>query len=411
MKHFRWYEIATLCTAVFMGFALDSCSNEENNEENGIISDNDFVEVQFALSTATIKKGAVSVRKGPGTWYERIGGLHYGKTVNVKKEQGGWLNIEYGDSEGWIYRPDTDFASTLSSVSCSQEIADFIRDNNPDGYNIIFAYNGSDQAAEFHGQAGYFSSEYHTINISDGALNKDIFRKVKNYTEFKNGILEAGNAVVKCLADHPREGFDDSRCSQIKNLTVMTHGFERGLNFGGGSGTHFYNDNIPDFGASVKGYVNAKALRIQLYACDTARNENTAANWYERWSSGVIKQEDPFTGGKGSFAELLSEEMGPDASVFGHTTAGHLSGNYCARSYGKIADGAVHGKHMFDIYFPQSFVAEQATRIGKDEDTTRTSMFNYYTGAFDDSSRARDSFMDPEGKGERMRDGWLKKNP
>lgn len=406
MKHFRWFETAALGTAIFMGCVLNSCSDGDN----ATVPDDDFGEVQSALSSATIIKGAVTVRNGPGHWYDRLGGLHHGVTVDVIKEQAGWLNIKYGDVEGWVYRPDTDYVSGISAVSCTPDVADFIRDNNPDGYNIIFAYNGSDQAGEFHSQANSFSKEYHTLNVSNGTLSKDVYRKVKNYTEFKNGILETGNAVVKCLADNPREGFDDSKCSQIKNLTVMTHGFETGLNFGGGSGTHFYSSNIKDFGTTVDGYLNKKMLRVQLYACSTALNENASENWFERYSGNVIKQQDPFTGGKGSFAQLLSEEMGPDATVFGHTTAGHLSGNYAARCYGKLADGAVHGRHMFDVYFPQSFVAEQAMRIGKDEDTTRTSMYKYYTGAFDDDRRARDSFMEPEVKGDRMRKAWISKN-
>ena len=156
MKHNRWFKIAVFGTAIFMGFALNSCSDEE---ENAMLADDDLVEVQSALSTATITKGAVSVRTGPGTWYERIGGLRHGKTVNIKEEHGAWLKIEYGDVDGWIFRSDTDFASPQSSAGCSQEIADFIRDNYPDGYNVVFAYNGSDQAAEFHGQANSFSKE------------------------------------------------------------------------------------------------------------------------------------------------------------------------------------------------------------------------------------------------------------
>ena len=410
MKRFRWFEIATISTSILLGCALSSC----NDEENGMIPDDDLVEVQSALSTAKVTKGAISVRTGPGAWYERIGGLHYGKVVNVKKEQGGWLNIEYGDTEGWIYRPDTDFVSSISAVSCSAETANFIRDNFPDGYNVIFAYNGNDQAAEFHGQANHFSKEYHTVNISDGALNLDTDKKVAKYSEFKKGVLDAGNAVVKCLEDNPREGFDDSKCSQIKNLTVMTHGYPNGLNFGSSS---FESSDIPDFSEAVYGYINYQKLRVQLYACSTARNPGTSEDWGERYAPGsgwgAVKEEDPFKNGEKSFARKLQLAMGDDATVFGHTTAGHLSGNYAARCYGKLADGAVNGKHMFDVYFPQSFVAEQAKRLGKSEDDTRLSMYTYYrsTGAFPGDNSGRDTFMDPEGKGERMRDAWLKKNP
>lgn len=404
MKQIRWFKFAALSAAIFMGLALNSCTDETDD-----MSFNDFSETQAALSTATVTKGAISVRTGPGTWYDRIGGLRYGKTVEIIQEQAGWLNIKYGDTDGWIYRPHTDMPASSSAASCSPELADFIRDNYPDGYNIVLAYNGSDQAGEFHSQANSFSKEYHTLNVASGALGKDIYRKVKTYDQFKTGILETGLAVVQCLEDNPREGYDDSKCSQIKNLTVMTHGFSNGLNFGSNS---FKSANISEFGSTVYGYLNNSALRVQLYACSTALAPNNDEDWFERRGGygKPIPEIDPFNKGKGSFAQLLSEEMGPDATVFGHTTAGHLSGNYAARCYGKMADGAVHGKHMFDIYFPQSFVAEQAKRTGKSEIDTRTSMYSTYMNNFKGNNSGRDTFMDPEGKGQKMRDIWLSNN-
>jgi hypothetical protein len=75
-----------------------------------------------------------------------------------------------------------------------------------------------------------------------------------------------------------------------------------------------------------------------------------------------------------------------------------------------MANGAVHGKHMFDIYFPQSFVAEQAKRTGKSEIDTRTSMYSTYMNNFKGNNSGRDTFMDPEGKGQKMRDIWLSNN-
>ena len=216
---------------------------------------------------------------------------------------------------------------------------------------------------------------------------------------------------MKCLADHPRAGFDDSKASQINNLTIMTHGLPASLNLGGG---YFYNTDIPDFGQTVHGYVNRSKLRVQLYACNTARKPNTEEAWLDRRTNGVVYEHDPFVNGEGSFAQLLQVEMGPETTVFGHTTKGHLSINYAARCYGKMANGAVNGKHMFDVYFPQSFVAEQAQRLNQSEDTVRTSMFDYYKlqepNTFAGDNSGRDTFMEPEKKGQSMRNGWLSRN-
>ena len=188
----------------------------------------------------------------------------------------------------------------------------------------------------------------------------------------------------------------------------MSHGSTAGLNLGS---DYFNISLIPDFATSVYGYLNNSVLGIQLYASDTARKSGTSADWFDRYTDSVVKEIDPFENGEGSFAQMLSLEMGPEVTVFGHTTAGHPTNNYGSRCYGKLAGGAVNGKHMFDVYFPQSFVAEQAVRIGVTEDSIRTSMFNYYRRSFGGDNYGRDTFMAPEGKGKKMRDGWLSENP
>ena len=58
MKRLRMLEAVVLGAALFMGFALNSCSDEED----WMLADDEFGESQSALSSATITKGAVSVR-------------------------------------------------------------------------------------------------------------------------------------------------------------------------------------------------------------------------------------------------------------------------------------------------------------------------------------------------------------
>lgn len=295
-------------------------------------------------------------------------------------------------------------APKASAVSGDEAVANFIRDNFPNGYTAVFVYNGTNQVDEFVRQAEAYAATYNPIGIKGNALGTQLFKQVKTYDAFKTHLLTLGESVKKCLADHPREGFDDSKCGTIKNLTIMTHGYENGLNFGGGD--NFNSSKIKDFATSVKGYV-ADDVRVQLYACNTARNEKTAESWGDRgWVGGNIAADDPFKGGKGSFAQSLSEALGENASVYGHTTAGHLSGNYAARVYGKDAGGAENGKHMYDVCFPADFIASEATRLGKSEAQIRKETFSYYCNNFKGSNMARDSFIDPEGFGQRLRNGW-----
>lgn len=291
-----------------------------------------------------------------------------------------------------------------SAVSGDEAVANFIRDNFPNGITAVFVYKGTNQVAEFVNQAKQYAATYNPIGISNGKLGTQVFKQVKTYEEFKSSLLSLGESVKQCLAAHPREGYDDSKCGVIKNLTIMTHGYETGLNFGGGD--NFNMSKIKDFATSVKGYV-ADDVRVQLYACNTARNEKTAESWGDRgWVGGNIAADDPFKGGKGSFAQSLSEALGDNASVYGHTTAGHLSGNYAARVYGKDAGGAENGKHMYDVCFPASFISSEAQRLGKSEAQIRKETFSYYCNNFKGSNMARDSFIDPDGFGQRLRNGW-----
>ena len=293
-----------------------------------------------------------------------------------------------------------------SAVSGDEAVANFIRDNFPNGYTAVFVYKGTDQVDEFVRQAEAYAATYNPIGIKGSKLGTQLFKQVKTYDEFKTSLLTLGESVKKCLADHPREGFDDSKCGTIKNLTIMTHGYETGLNFGGGSGKNFNMSKIEDFTSSIKGYV-ADDVRVQLYACNTARNENTAESWADRGvNGGSVSAEDNFKGGKGSFAQTLAESLGENASVYGHTTAGPLCNNYCARVFGKDADGAENGKHMYDICFPADYLSAEAQRLNKTDAQIRKETFEYYCNHFKGDYGARDSFVDPEGFAERMREGW-----
>ena len=191
--------------------------------------------------------------------------------------------------------------------------------------------------------------------------------------------------------------------------TVLEHGTHSGITVDIGILTL---DIALLCGFECKILIDLHQLGIQLYACSAARRADGSDKWLLRLTNGVAKQEDPYDGGKGSFAQLLSEAMGPDATVFGHTTDGHLSKNYEARCFGKLADNSVYGRHMFDVYFPQSYVEEQAKRLNTEEDKVRTEMFKFYSQVnpvyhFAGDDDGRSTLIDPEGKGKRMRDGWF----
>ena len=51
----------------------------------------------------------VNLRSGPGTSYERIGGVNYGEAVQVAARENGWSFVKSGSKFGWV---SSDYLST-----------------------------------------------------------------------------------------------------------------------------------------------------------------------------------------------------------------------------------------------------------------------------------------------------------
>ncbi|MBQ9817027.1 MAG: SH3 domain-containing protein [Proteobacteria bacterium] len=63
------------------------------------------------IGTAKVTVSTLNVRKGPGTSYERMGGVSQGKTLQVYEEKEGWIKIGYGTEFGWVCAKYTDYVS------------------------------------------------------------------------------------------------------------------------------------------------------------------------------------------------------------------------------------------------------------------------------------------------------------
>lgn len=61
------------------------------------------------IGTAQVTASSLNVRKGPGTNYERIGGLSKGKSIQVCEDTGEWLKIQYGSDYGYVLQKYTTF--------------------------------------------------------------------------------------------------------------------------------------------------------------------------------------------------------------------------------------------------------------------------------------------------------------
>ena len=99
---------------------------------------------------------------------------------------------------------------------------------------------------------------------------------------------------------------------------------------------------------------------VQLFACLTGHDAGRTD--YQEWTGHAQGEHT----GEGSFAATLAAELGPEASVYGHTTAAHTTENFAARVYGAGAGGA-GGLHMFDVLYTEAFIQSELARLFADK--------------------------------------------
>jgi hypothetical protein len=159
--------------------------------------------------------------------------------------------------------------------------------------------------------------------------------------------------------------------TKVRNLALFAHGMHYGLALdasnryrGGGlvsDGNKLYPSNLAAF---VKGIADAVTadVHVQLFACNTGHDTERTA--YEEWT----KHGQGERSGAKSFAAALAKQLGPEASVFGHTTAGHTTENFAALVFGKEAGGGEGGLHMFDRLYDETFIQAELARLFPDQD-------------------------------------------
>ena len=131
--------------------------------------------------------------------------------------------------------------------------------------------------------------------------------------------------------------------------------------------------------------------------------------------------------GQNSVSQELSDHLGPEASVFAHTTTGHTTENYAARVFGAEAGGGQGGLHLFDRIFPETFIQAELTRLypsldpaqrGAQHHTVREQMWSHYRGSIGTSvpvSRfgapmGQLMFQDPDRAAQLLQSEWQAAN-
>jgi peptidoglycan hydrolase-like protein with peptidoglycan-binding domain len=238
--------------------------------------------------------------------------------------------------------------------------------------------NQSSNNQEFKRQADPYAKAEGAIGLAGGAITigKEAvtIKELGDVVETFQGI-HRGLAAKYTQARSANAGTGDGSTDQlpaftkVRNLSLFSHGMEYGMALdaagrfrGGGLMSEqkgLYPANIASF---VKGIADAVTpdLHVQLFACNTGHD--TGRSDYEEWT----KHGQGARSGAKSFAAALAAQLGPEASVYGHTTAGHTTENFAALVFGKDAGGGEGGLHMFDRLYREDFIQSELARLYPD---------------------------------------------
>ena len=253
--------------------------------------------------------------------------------------------------------------ATDGYVETSNDKVNKIQKTHPNGITVSL-YGSTDDFSDQFGNKGYDTKP---LTNDDGSIkydsNGNVMTNKPNNAEFASVAVAGGsqtNSVAESLdmgsaimanaqsaaksiinnvytnlhnayvAAKPASAKDEPEHLKIKNLSLYYHGGKNSLGFPRAS---LNNSGVDDFVSEIKSALKSD-VHVQLYACNTAGNDN-------------------------GFASTMAKSLGGDARVYGHLNAGHTIENSNARYF--TGDGTA--VNMFDALMPDSWVRQEAVRI------------------------------------------------
>ncbi|MCB9235980.1 MAG: hypothetical protein H6581_30310 [Bacteroidia bacterium] len=380
----------------------------------GVNSDKDVRIVQYNL----VNKGYLAATREDGT--SSINGIcdeatEYAirqvqirvveaKTLDAKVDPGGKtekaLNGEITKS-----RPD---------LVAGEGMIDQIAKDFPNGVNVAIWANYDDQNSnnkEFKRAADTYASSFNSLGYDDkGNLKLGMARPIKSQTDVINAINDIHNLLVseyeksvqQCVAVPPA-------FTKIKTLALFSHGMPWGMHL---AGSGKYNTRIDTakeekqfelFVKDIKGPLKSD-VDVNLFACNAGR-ESDGTEKGDVWSLSAAEKQD----GSSSFGAKFAEELGPEASVYAHLSAGHTVNNYSARVFGadagKDATQDQGGVHIFRLLYDDAFITSEATRLQKDKAKVEKQMWKHYTSRMSESHNGKLSIPQADGTSRKVQLG------
>lgn len=351
-------------------------------------------ERQSAKGWATTSKiSSAAIKELQGALSVEVTGSYDDATIDAvfaKQRQGqpkGKIANAGRASKDFFARLGLIFTEQVTAATIDDKQLEEIKTLYPDGVTVaIYAKyaDASNNNLEFDRQAEAYAKSQKTLGLKDGKLT--IGAGAVPITELGD-VLETVHAiheglVAKYKASQPQgtdaegEGGEKKEeaalpaFTQIKNLSLFAHGEPYGValnaeNAFRSKGRGLFSDSTdPLYPANVEAFARGLSpaitsdIRVQLFSCSAARDLNADPKWDEH---------NDGRGGETSFAAALAEELGEDASVYSHTTAGHTTENYAARVFGKDAGEGEGGLHLFDLMYDETFIQSELTRLFPDK--------------------------------------------
>ena len=221
-----------------------------------------IVKMDDPICTVQVTCGALTVRSGAGTSYGRIGGVTYGKTLNVYEIKDGWLKIGYGTEYGWVlakyttYQDTTDPDPKPDPVSpCAEDLAS--------KYGTIQQGSSGEGVKALHERLNLFLKDYDLPELSGSSFNKQTFTHLCYYQYSRNlqgskgievdGIC--GSKTWKALCSSEPEVYNIKEPKIFRNYKcygafsgVQLHGSQKGYltSEAAASFNAMYDDAISD---------------------------------------------------------------------------------------------------------------------------------------------------------------------
>ncbi len=146
------------------------------------------------------------------------------------------------------------------------------------------------------------------------------------------------------------------------------------------SGENLGAANVQSFFERIKHCLTPDVV-VPLFACNVARDVRRLERLRQEFTAQGKSLDEAYDesqslewkdmhegsrGGRGSFAEHVAQVLGPQASVFGHSTPGHSYKNFAARVFGNWAGPGGQGMHVFELLYPPAFIDAECARVFPD---------------------------------------------